>query len=228
MSTEVALLIVLVILGTALGIVGYTMGTAILEAVRRQRKPRLMADDLPIEYLNEHHRLLRPLRQTRHQIEKLTLDHQDSAVIKALGSEVLREADNVISDCSTLILQIDKLRKISLQKPTAVKALKALRSKELVARSEAEASQYRAAAQARESEIAHYDTAAKHADALEAVVLQAHAVVSELYAKLYTSVQNTNSLQYETESLRSGLGRLRTLRESVSEADEMSIRELDS
>lgn len=219
---------VLVILGLALGVVGYTMGTAILEAVRRQRRPRLMADDLPIEYLNEHHRLLRPLRQARHQIEKLTLDNQDSPVVKALGSEVLHEADNVIADCSPLILQIDKLRKISLQKPAALKALKALKNKEMAARSEPEAAQYRAAAQARESEIAHYDTAAKHADALEAVVLQAHAVVAELYAKLYTSVQNTNSLHFETESLQAGLGRLRILRESVGEADEISVQELDS
>jgi hypothetical protein len=181
----------------------------------------------PAESLSQESRgLIRPVQRLQGEIEAIVNGSAESPTLVVIGREAIDEAGRLVRQVARSLQIRDELKRSLRGRYEAEKEIGQSRMRMEFA-SEEERKSLQSAIDARTQELAHYVEIEAHVRQIEAGVNQAEAMLAEMKAKLSMSLSQDRAALGNSEDLRESLGRMRSLSDSYTEAEQLvSGREL--
>lgn len=217
-------------IGITLYVLGYPMYAAVavfaaigalaLDSMRHGATERLSD---PSEGLAPDERsLLVPIRRLVGEIEEVVEKRSDAVMIQTVGVEARDEARRLYGQIARSLRARTELRRISLQGPGAMGEISRLEERISAASNEDERRALASALDARRQELTHYEEVGAMLSRIDGGLIQAEAALSEIKARLAIGAGAERARMIEQgDELRETLGRLRVLRASYDEIDQV-------
>jgi hypothetical protein len=191
------------------------VGVAVIGAMKAAQAGR--AEDEFEDLPNEDRARLAPLRKLRREIRAIVEGRKDDVSIAVVGAEADAEAGHILTQCARMVQLRRELRK-NLSGSDSEQEIATLEQELSESQSDAERAALQAAISARRTEADHYRKASDALERIDASLRQAEASLSEMKARLATSLADADESP-RTELLDT-IGRMRALGTSLDEAEE--------
>ena len=196
------------------------LGSLGFAAAQISRSRVASTQSLIYELDNESRGMIAPLIKLSEEIRTLVDSASSSTTLKVIGPDAVTESQNVVAQCARMLQARSTVLRSEHNRESAEKDLADLTLRIGSAQSVEEHSALQSSIDARQREIAAYDSLKSAVPSVEGSLRQANAVLSEIKARLALAVTGVGT---ETGSgdFADSLARLKTLGVSFTEAEEM-------
>ncbi len=206
--------VALVILGVVLAV--FVWGIRAMSATQAR------VDD-SVDHLSPESRILvRPLKLIYNEMQEASKSKAES-ISPYLTEQALAESKRLLDQSVAALLLRDKLVRGGRGRYEANKSIGDLQIRLDSSTTEEEKASLKSALQARQQEVAHYDSLLPGISKIESSVKQAEAAMAEMRARMIASAPSGIAEQ-GSDPLREAVGRMQALSSSLSEAQEMLQR----